>query len=79
MNPYVLLLGLKPLTILTLNQTIFIQLNDPHHLANYILASPDGFSDFPLASITRYFEGGAKRDVMGRNENKMECIFGEGG
>ena len=34
LNIAVLLLGIEPLPVVTLHHTIFLHLNDPHHLAN---------------------------------------------
>ena len=75
LNTAVLLLGIEPFPIATSHHTIFLQMNDPHHLANHMPASPDRFSGYPLSLLTIYFDGGANRDVMERNDNEMVWFF----
>ena len=77
-NSYVLILGIEPFPIATLRHTIFLQMNNTHHISDHILSSPDGFSVLLLALITMYFEGGgAKRDFMERDENEMVWVFSQ--
>ena len=71
MIPDVFILGIEPFSITTARPTIFIHLNYPHHIMNHIPTLTNRFSHSPLASLTSSFEGGAKRDVMGRNTNGM--------
>ena len=72
MHPSIFLIGIEPFPIETSHNAIFLQLNDTYHIANYMPAWLGGFLDSPLASLTRYFEGGgANKDMMGRNENEI--------
>ena len=65
LDPAVFLLSIKPSPIVTSHETTFIQLNDLHYLVNHMPASPNGFSYFPLASLTIYFEGGCEEGCNG--------------
>ena len=70
LNPNVCLLVIEPLLIENFHHTRFLQLNYPHHIANHVPALTKEFSDFSLASLTSYFEGG--RDKYGCDKEEWK-------
>ena len=53
LNPDVFLLDIKPFPVATLHDTIVLQMNNPHHLANHMPALTDGFSGIPFVEQER--------------------------